>query len=94
MLVGWGDPPSNGDIAVSLCLLVGFGRAVIFTFPLVSCLGRLGDIVIRAISGLMVLLAVHDPDSEGRNCGRVDGGSGAHGKLPKPPKPSNDLKRE
>ena len=57
-------PPSNGDITISLCLLVGFGRAVIFSSPLVSwLLGSRGDIVIRAISGLMVLLTVHGSDS-------------------------------
>lgn len=60
VFVRWmGASPSNGDISVSLCLLVRFGRAVIFTFPLVSCLGCLGDIVIRAIRGLMILLTVH-----------------------------------
>ena len=32
------DPPSDGDVAVSLCLFVRFGRAVILISSLISCL--------------------------------------------------------
>lgn len=93
MLVhGIGAAPSNGDIAVSLCLFVRFGMVNIFTFPLVSCLGWLGDIVVRAINGLMVYLTVHGARYLGAygtsqfrraELWLKDGGRRAHGKLPK-----------
>ena len=60
MFVHWiGGRPSNRDVAISLCLFVRFGRAIIFAFPLVSCRGYLDDIVVRAVIGLMVLLTIH-----------------------------------
>ena len=85
-----GVPPSDGDVAVSLCLFVRFGMAVIFTFSLVSCLGCLGDVVIRPISGLMVLLTVHRPRRQAHKSRfrraelwLKNGGRHAHGKLPR-----------
>ena len=60
-----GAPPSDGDVAVALCLLVRLGGTIVFAFPLISYVGCLGDIVVRAVSGLMILLAVHSMMIEG-----------------------------
>lgn len=53
-------PPSYGDVAIPLRLLVRFVSAIIFTFSLVSCLGYLGNIVVWAVDGLMILLTGHN----------------------------------
>ena len=60
-----GFPPSDGDVAVSLCLLVRLGRAIVFAFPLVSYPRCLGDIIVRAVRGLMILLIIHSMTIEG-----------------------------
>ena len=81
--------PSDGDVAISLCFFVRFGRAIIFMLSLVSWLRCLGDVVIRSISGLMVPLTVHSQSQARSSQFRraelwlKDGGRCAHCKSPK-----------